>query len=80
MKQDQSCRSSMSFNLRQDFLIRHLFKQVSTIWYLVLAGGEKSLCIAMEKPEMKVIDDMSFGAPMASPGFKEWLIFFCAEI
>lgn len=25
---------------------------------------------------MKVIDDMSFGAPMASPGFKEWLIFF----
>lgn len=25
MKRDQSCRSSMSFNLRLDFLIRHLF-------------------------------------------------------
>lgn len=33
----------------------------------------------MENPEMKVIDDVSFGAPMASPRFKEWLIFH-AEI
>lgn len=46
------------------------------MWYL---AGEKSLSIAMEKPEMKVIDDVSFAAPMATPRCGEWLIFY-AEI
>lgn len=45
------------------------------MWCLALAGREReSLRAAKEKPEMKVIDDGSFGAPVASPRFKEGLI------